>query len=114
MATLARLSPESVLHNIMPVFTFMGSTVFHRDDTYSFTVVQKVRPPITVSSHGLNILADDRQYRSRDGGFAQELSQVPNGTLTGITRVLARLFRRGKSYSSTPSHEVCCLCLSFC
>lgn len=42
MATLARLSPESVLHNIMPVFTFMGSNVFHRDDTYSFTVVQKV------------------------------------------------------------------------
>ncbi|KAF9021672.1 hypothetical protein BDZ89DRAFT_1137818 [Hymenopellis radicata] len=41
MATLARLSPESVLHNIMPVFTFMGSNVFHRDDTYSFTVVQK-------------------------------------------------------------------------
>ena len=42
MATLARLTPDSVLQNIMPVFTFMGSNVFHRDDTYSFTVVQKV------------------------------------------------------------------------
>jgi U3 small nucleolar RNA-associated protein 10 len=26
----------------MPVFTFMGSNVFHRDDSYSFKVVQKV------------------------------------------------------------------------
>ncbi|PCH43122.1 hypothetical protein WOLCODRAFT_121527 [Wolfiporia cocos MD-104 SS10] len=41
IASLARLAPEAVLHNIMPVFTFMGSTVFHRDDTYSFRVVQK-------------------------------------------------------------------------
>jgi U3 small nucleolar RNA-associated protein 10 len=42
MAKLARLAPESVLHNVMPVFTFMGSNVFHRDDTYSFKVVQQV------------------------------------------------------------------------
>lgn len=42
MTSLARLAPESMLHNIMPVFTFMGSNVFHRDDAYSFRVVQKV------------------------------------------------------------------------
>ncbi|KAI0790983.1 hypothetical protein C8Q75DRAFT_805854 [Abortiporus biennis] len=41
MASLARLAPDAVLHNIMPVFTFMGSNVFHRDDSYSFRVVQK-------------------------------------------------------------------------
>ncbi|TFK37695.1 hypothetical protein BDQ12DRAFT_685121 [Crucibulum laeve] len=41
IANLARLAPESVLHNVMPVFTFMGSNVFHRDDTYSFRVVQQ-------------------------------------------------------------------------
>jgi U3 small nucleolar RNA-associated protein 10 len=42
IANLTRLARESVLHNIMPVFTFMGSNVFHRDDSYSFAVVQKV------------------------------------------------------------------------
>lgn len=42
MASLARLAPDAVLHNVMPVFTFMGSNVFQRDDTYSFRVVQKV------------------------------------------------------------------------
>ena len=42
MAELTRLAPEAILRNVMPVFTFMGSNVFHRDDTYSFRVIQKV------------------------------------------------------------------------
>ncbi|OSD00001.1 hypothetical protein PYCCODRAFT_1479448 [Trametes coccinea BRFM310] len=41
MASLARIAPDAVLHNVMPIFTFMGSNVFHRDDSYSFRVVQK-------------------------------------------------------------------------
>ncbi|KAF8515684.1 armadillo-type protein [Hysterangium stoloniferum] len=41
IANLARLAPEFVMQNVMPIFTFMGSNVFHRDDTYSFRVVQK-------------------------------------------------------------------------
>lgn len=45
MASLARIAPDAVLHNVMPIFTFMGSNIFHRDDTYSFRVVQKVRTP---------------------------------------------------------------------
>jgi U3 small nucleolar RNA-associated protein 10 len=44
IANLARLAPDSVLYNVMPVFTFMGSNVFHRDDSYSFKVVQQVNP----------------------------------------------------------------------
>lgn len=46
IASLALVAPKSVLHNIMPVFTFMGSNVFHRDDNYSFRVVQKVSVPL--------------------------------------------------------------------
>ncbi|KAJ8075131.1 snoRNA-binding rRNA-processing protein utp10 [Marasmius tenuissimus] len=48
IASLARLAPDSVLHNIMPVFTFMGSNVFHRDDAYSFAVVQKASTASTL------------------------------------------------------------------
>ncbi|KAF4611649.1 hypothetical protein D9613_003824 [Agrocybe pediades] len=53
IANLARLAPESVLYNVMPVFTFMGSNVFHRDDSYSFKVVQQTIDgivPVMVSS----------------------------------------------------------------
>jgi len=42
MADLARLAPELAHHDVMPVFTFMGANVLHRDDTYSFKVVQRV------------------------------------------------------------------------
>ncbi|KAH9920883.1 armadillo-type protein [Epithele typhae] len=62
MASLARISPDTVLHNVMPVFTFMGSNVFHRDDAYSFRVVQKTIEsivPVMVASlktnHGSGI-----------------------------------------------------------
>ncbi|KAI0031465.1 hypothetical protein K488DRAFT_52013 [Vararia minispora EC-137] len=53
LSTLAKLSPDTVLHNVMPVFTFMGSNVFHRDDSYSFRVIQKTVDsiiPVMVSS----------------------------------------------------------------
>lgn len=42
-AELARLIPEAVLHNVMPIFTFMGASDFQRDDAYSFGVVEKAR-----------------------------------------------------------------------
>jgi U3 small nucleolar RNA-associated protein 10 len=43
IAHLAPLAPDAALHHVMPVFTFMGAHVLHRDDAYSFRVVQKVR-----------------------------------------------------------------------
>lgn len=39
---LARLIPDAVLHNIMPIFTFMSASDLQRDDAYSFGVVEKV------------------------------------------------------------------------
>ncbi|KAL4062956.1 hypothetical protein V8B97DRAFT_2026593 [Scleroderma yunnanense] len=71
MANLARLTPDSVLHNIMPIFTFMGSNVFHRDDSYSFKVVQNTINsivPVMVSSlrdkhsQGLELYISAREF----------------------------------------------------
>jgi len=42
---LARLIPDAVLHNIMPIFTFMSASDLQRDDAYSFGVVEKVCDP---------------------------------------------------------------------
>ncbi|KAJ3564821.1 hypothetical protein NP233_g8044 [Leucocoprinus birnbaumii] len=70
MASLARLAPESVLHNVMPVFTFMGSNIFHRDDTYSFRVVQKtidgIVPVMAASLRRANTDSLDLYIASRD------------------------------------------------
>ncbi|KAF5351352.1 hypothetical protein D9758_008071 [Tetrapyrgos nigripes] len=71
IANLTRLAPESVLHNIMPIFTFMGSNIFHRDDGYSFAVVQKTVDnivPVMISSlkqthqAGLNLYVAARDF----------------------------------------------------
>ncbi|KAI0354312.1 hypothetical protein OH77DRAFT_530067 [Trametes cingulata] len=71
MANLARIAPDAVLHNVMPIFTFMGSNVYHRDDTFSFRVVQKTIDsivPVMVASlkeshgAGLNLYRAAREF----------------------------------------------------
>ncbi|KAN0059869.1 snoRNA-binding rRNA-processing protein utp10 [Thecaphora frezii] len=41
LSRVAIIAPESVLHNVMPIFTFVGSTVLQRDDAFSYTVVER-------------------------------------------------------------------------
>uniref|UniRef100_A0A452ICU1 HEAT repeat-containing protein 1 n=1 Tax=Gopherus agassizii TaxID=38772 RepID=A0A452ICU1_9SAUR len=41
LGTAAGLFPDKVLHNIMPIFTFMGANVMRLDDTYSFQIINK-------------------------------------------------------------------------
>ena len=50
VASLARVAPEVVLHSVMPIFAFMGSSVMKHADEYSALVVNKtiteVIPPL--------------------------------------------------------------------
>uniref|UniRef100_A0A5F8GH43 HEAT repeat-containing protein 1 n=1 Tax=Monodelphis domestica TaxID=13616 RepID=A0A5F8GH43_MONDO len=41
LGAVAGIFPDKVLHNIMPIFTFMGANVMRLDDTYSFQVISK-------------------------------------------------------------------------
>ncbi|SCU82742.1 LANO_0B07382g1_1 [Lachancea nothofagi CBS 11611] len=38
---LAKLSPETILHSVMPIFIFMGAKTIRQDDEYSSYVVEK-------------------------------------------------------------------------
>ena len=42
VSALARITPESILHSIMPIFTFMGANVLRQDDDFSAYVVKQV------------------------------------------------------------------------
>ncbi|EAT90415.2 hypothetical protein SNOG_02203 [Parastagonospora nodorum SN15] len=42
IANLASWVPELILHNLMPIFTFIGSTLLRQQDDYSAQVVDKV------------------------------------------------------------------------
>lgn len=68
LSSIATLAPEIVLHSAMPIFTFVGSSVLQRDDTYSFTVVERVLrsivPPLVVSLNRQLNTAVGRQTRA--------------------------------------------------
>ncbi|KAL9617342.1 MAG: hypothetical protein Q9160_007872 [Pyrenula sp. 1 TL-2023] len=53
MANIARLAPDTVLHNVMPIFTFIGSNTSRKDDEYSAHVIDQtidhVIPPLIQS-----------------------------------------------------------------
>lgn len=53
MANIARLAPDTVLHSVMPIFTFMGSNTSRKDDEYSVRVIDQtidhVIPPLIQS-----------------------------------------------------------------
>jgi U3 small nucleolar RNA-associated protein 10 len=53
IASLADTAPELVLHSVMPIFTFMGSSVLRQNDEYSAHVIsqtiREVIPPLISS-----------------------------------------------------------------
>jgi len=104
MASLARLAPESVLHNVMPVFTFMGSNVFHRDDTYSFRVIQKVRAsPLDIPVDLIEEwYADDRRYCTSYGCFSQERQCRLPGLIYRLKRFSSSVYGCCESYTTPP------------
>lgn len=42
LAHTAQLLPSQVLHHMMAIFTFMGSSVLRHDDAYSFQIITKI------------------------------------------------------------------------
>eukprot|EP01134_Creolimax_fragrantissima_P006099 CFRG6099T1 len=54
LAKVADVYPSLVLHNIMSIFTFMGTSVLRQDDNYSFHIIkqsiQTVIPPLIRST----------------------------------------------------------------
>lgn len=53
ISSLASVTPEVVLHSVMPVFTFMGASILRQDDEYSAHVISQtidsVIPPLVDS-----------------------------------------------------------------
>ncbi|XP_026170562.1 HEAT repeat-containing protein 1 isoform X2 [Mastacembelus armatus] len=57
LGTVATIFPEKVLHNIMPIFTFMGANIMRLDDAYSFRVIDKTVQmviPALIKAHQLS------------------------------------------------------------
>ncbi len=84
VGSLAHLTPDAVLHNVMPIFTYIGSSDFQRDDSHSFSVVERTVEsivPIMVNSakaatdNELDVL---RELRPLLRIFADMASRLPS------------------------------------
>ena len=42
LSSLASIAPEIILHSVMPILTFMGSSIIRQDDDYSAYVIRQV------------------------------------------------------------------------
>lgn len=58
IGVLASISPETILHSVMPIFTFMGAHTIRQDDEFSTLVVERtistVVPALLKSAKGEN------------------------------------------------------------
>lgn len=69
LAALADVAPEMVLHNVMPIFTHMGSNLLQQEDDFSAYVIQQIMDSIL----------------SR---LANTLRQEPEGAFSSISEIL--------------------------
>uniref|UniRef100_A0A671WPT1 HEAT repeat-containing protein 1 n=1 Tax=Sparus aurata TaxID=8175 RepID=A0A671WPT1_SPAAU len=82
LGTAAAIFPEKVLHNIMPIFTFMGANIMRLDDAYSFRVIDKtvemVIPALIKVSDGGSSAHVDAVVTRIMHVFADALPHVPD------------------------------------
>lgn len=62
LAQLGPLVPDQLVHNVMPIFTFMGANVLQRDDAYSLRVVDQTLDSIVPAL----VKAMQKSARGRD------------------------------------------------
>ncbi|KAJ3294797.1 HEAT repeat-containing protein 1 [Rhizoclosmatium sp. JEL0117] len=78
LAELAEVYPNTVLVNVVPIFTFMGANVLRRDDDYSFHVIQQtleaIIPPLIKKS---KLSAKKLDVRSIIEVFIDSIFHIP-------------------------------------
>jgi U3 small nucleolar RNA-associated protein 10 len=81
VASLARTAPDVVLQSVMPIFTFMGSSVLKQGDDYSAHVVnqtiKEVIPPLieTFRKRGRNVVSSTKDLLA---SFVTAYEHVPS------------------------------------
>lgn len=71
LAQLGPLVPDQLVHNVMPIFTFMGANVLQRDDAYSLRVVDQTLDSIIPAL----VKATQKTARGRDA-LLKELKEL--------------------------------------
>ncbi|NXK98660.1 HEAT1 protein, partial [Formicarius rufipectus] len=72
LGAVAGIFPDKVLHNIMPIFTFMGANVLRLDDTYTFQVINKTVQMVIPAL----IQAEDSDLSESSGGVEEVVVKI--------------------------------------
>ncbi|XP_063039615.1 HEAT repeat-containing protein 1 [Engraulis encrasicolus] len=81
LGTVAGIFPEKVLHNIMPIFTFMGANIMRLDDAYSFQVINKTVQTVIPAL-----------IQAYEGGSALSQSQVQSAHMECVVTKVMHVF----------------------
>lgn len=77
----AAMIPESVLHNMMNIFTFVGSSVVRRDDAYTYqiiaNIIKSIIPTLINSNRSRNVAEQDEAVIPVLRVFADIILDVP-------------------------------------
>ncbi|GAA5990412.1 hypothetical protein JCM10908_007359 [Rhodotorula pacifica] len=82
LAQLGPLVPDQLVHNVMPIFTFMGANVLQRDDAYSLRVVDQTLDSIIPAL----VKATQKTARGRDA-LLKELKDLLRSFADAATHV---------------------------
>ncbi|KAJ3017747.1 HEAT repeat-containing protein 1 [Thoreauomyces humboldtii] len=123
MAAIATVYPESVLLNIMPVFTFMGANVLRQDDNFSFHVIQQtlttVIPPLVEKFRAAgNRVTMLNEVKRIMGVFVDALTHIPKhrrlrlftvlittlGASTFLDSIVLMLIAKHSAKNKLPAH----------
>jgi len=98
IAQLAQHMPEQVLQHIVPIFTFMGANVVHKDDAYSNRVVTSVRLARRASIHRADhVIRSWRMYFPPCSSLAKKLSSLaPSWYLVSVVVSVSRALLKPK------------------
>ncbi|XP_061732027.1 HEAT repeat-containing protein 1 [Nerophis ophidion] len=99
LGAIANIFPEKVLHNIMSIFTFMGSNIMRLDDSYSFRVIDKTVEMVIPALIQASGLSGDSPSAHMDAAvtrivhvFADALPHVPeHRRLPVLTKLVTTL-----------------------
>ena len=90
VSSLAKLNPETVLHSVMPIFTFMGAQTIRQDDEFTAQVVEKTITsivPAFFSNKGEN-LSDETELLLMS--FTAALLHVPRHRRVRLYSILVK------------------------
>ncbi|KAL8998226.1 MAG: hypothetical protein Q9188_006146 [Gyalolechia gomerana] len=94
VSILASMAPELILHDVMPIFTFMGSSVMKRTDDYSAHVVKQTMDSV------IPRIMDSLRRRHRDSmagvselllSFAAAFEHIPRARRLTLFRSLVEM-----------------------